>query len=852
MATGVKPRDEDSQLTRTDLEVIQEAMKNKKFRDLLVDYCEEVRDPANQALYQKEMTQLEKERGYDVTFINPKGGYVIKTSVAGDRKAFINICSNENIDKPSCKVHEVNGRKGMNWQLPYSIIPPREDYDHKRERCVIYDVVFHPDTLRMAEVNKQFRELVNKTACEGLQNTYNIHFDNNNLRFPKSHYKGMNMPAVIRKEDPNFQPPTEEDSDEMSAELLEKLYPQRNYTTEKNSHAEERLYHKVKSSKSEFLHASDDGYTVPKYIIKQQKNVDFQDYTYHKDCKQYAAIPSHIVVEVNLPLLSSTKDCILDVQEKSLVLKSERPARYKLNITLPYSVNDECGSAKFDKSRRTLIVTLPVTKQNMNSDKMNSLKFDSGVESEENSGSQSDEDVREAKIVEISSTKTESSKKMSEDTKSVNSSFFNEALGYILPSYTHNVLDDVVAFTFHVKNTEPDSVQFERIHNKVLLKFTSVGSGFVPVHYAAIIKFEDSIEFDNVTGEAWDNNVILQLELTGDVPQKFEIGLNEDCMTYEEFDMSFVTKNNKNFVDEGKKSASEVTQPIVEVTNLGSETNILVSSQQNDLVEDDLDEDDIDSPIEKEREIVWTDQGSSDNNAKSILRKPISMMRSFSESSADVASSMDYISSDCIPEESSLKKTVRFNDVIARQFYRYNSSIEGQKKKNQRKKSKKRTQERRKSESEAEDEIINSNKSSKPRLKSVLKERRDSGLADTSDAEGDCKNGTTIYSELLNVEKVDDKDTDRNVNGDSDTTESYTFESMLNMVNEKSSSEEQQKGTIWKSDAETTKKKTKKTPDPVTCDNIKHNTDLYNPDKLNKGQYVEISFKNDLIFDLDM
>lgn len=45
--------------------------------------------------------------------------------------------------------------------------------------------------------------------------------------------------------------------------------------------------------------------------------------------------------------------------------------------------------------------------------------------------------------------------------------------------------------------------------------------------------------------------------------------------------------------------------------------------------------------------------------------------------------------------------------------FRYNSSIEGQKKKNQRKKSKKRSQDRRKSESEAEDEISNSSQVNK-------------------------------------------------------------------------------------------------------------------------------------------
>ncbi|XP_028172629.1 protein kintoun [Ostrinia furnacalis] len=846
MATGLKPRDEESQLTRSDLEVIQEAMKNKKFRDLLADYCEEVRDPANQAIYQQEMTQLEKERGYDVTFINPKGGYVIKTSVAGDRKAFINICSNENIGKPSCKVQEVNGQKGMNWQLPYSIIPPREDYDHKRQRCIIYDVVFHPDTLRMAEVNKQFRELVNKTAYEGLQKTYNIHFDSNNFRFPKSYYKGMNVPAVIRKEDPNFKPPVEDESEQLSPEVLEKLYPQRNYSeteTATNVPTEpQKEKRKTKTQKAEFKHASDNGYTIPKYIIKQQKNVDFQDYTYHKDCKQYTAIPSHLVVEVNLPLLSSTKECALDVEEKSLCLKSENPAKYKLDITLPYAVNDECGSAKFDKTKRKLIVTLPVLKQNLNDDNSNSLKVDSGVESEENSGSQSDEDSKTNRIEELSSTVNETSKISVETPNPVKlESFLKDCLGYTLPSYTHNVLDDVVAFTFHVKNTEPDSVKVEHIDSKVLIKFTSVGSGFVPVHYAAIIKFDDCVNFDNVTGEAWDNNVILQLEIVGDAPQKFQIGLSEDSMTSEHFDMSQITKTFKADVQVSSQD-SNIDSPVIEVTNLGSETNIVVSSNQDE----ELDEGDVESPTSVDKGIVWTDSSSCEYGAKSILRKPMSMNRSFSESSVgDIASSMDYISSDYIPEEGSLKKSVRFNDVIARQFYRYNSSIEGQKKKNQRKKSKKRSQDRRRSESEAEDDITTS-KVSKPRLKSVLKQRRDSGLADTSDAETECKS-TPVYSEPYDIANVTDKDIN---NGNA------PISSMLNIIDNKHQGEGSEP-TIWKSDNDNpseknTKEDSKKNREKFTCDNIKHNTDLYNPDKLNKGKYLEVLFKNDLIFDLDM
>lgn len=48
------------------------------------------------------------------------------------------------------------------------------------------------------------------------------------------------------------------------------------------------------------------------------------------------------------------------------------------------------------------------------------------------------------------------------------------------------------------------------------------------------------------------------------------------------------------------------------------------------------------------------------------------------------------------------------------------------------------------------------------------------------------------------------------------------------------------------------KKEKVQNSDLLTCETIKHNTDLYDPANLNKGQYQEVTFKNDLIFDLDM
>lgn len=118
--------------------------------------------------------------------------------------------------------------------------------------------------------------------------------------------------------------------------------------------------------------------------------------------------------------------------------------------------------------------------------------------------------------------------------------------------------------------------------------------------------------------------------------------------------------------------------------------------------------------------------------------------------------------------------------------------------------------------------------SSKPRLKSALKPRRDSGLADTSDADTDCKN----------TPESNDEDNHKHNN---------KAKSLLNIVNNNNVNS---KPNIQESETKHTKANKKSTP--ITCDNIIHNTDLYNPDRLNKGKYLEVAFKNDLIFDLDM
>lgn len=166
---------EDLEVSREELENITECLKKEEFRKLLIEYAEEVTDPDNKKIYEKEITQLEKERGIDVTFVNPEPGYVIKTSVNGDRKCFLNISKNTVVGRPTSQPSYEQGHRGLQWSIPYTLIPPRDDFDKKNARCMVFDVVFHPDTIYLASKNDRFREIVNNTAMDGVENNFKVH-----------------------------------------------------------------------------------------------------------------------------------------------------------------------------------------------------------------------------------------------------------------------------------------------------------------------------------------------------------------------------------------------------------------------------------------------------------------------------------------------------------------------------------------------------------------------------------------------------------------------------------------------------------------------------------------------------
>ncbi|XP_065173941.1 protein kintoun [Atheta coriaria] len=685
----------DLDLTRDEIDRIGEALKDKEFRKLFSDYVTEVNDPENRRIFEKELTQLERERGVDVTFINPQPGYVIKTSVNGSKKAFVNVCSSERIGQPSSKPTYQDGAKGLQWTLPHSLAPPREDIDNKKIVCQVFDVVFHPDTLHLALKNPAFKNMVNKTACDAVENNFDCKLDMKNLKFPNLKFKGIARPTIIRKQIDNHQ----NKSTSEESEIMNKIFEQMPKVAEAPKAKPSRPRKNSTEEKSK--------YTTPKYEIKHRSHIELENFTYDRSAKMNSAIPKELVVEICLPLLKAATDIDLDVTEKTVQLKSETPAKYKLSITLPYKVQEASGNAKFDKDTKKLIVTLPVKR---NTRIINDYaREDSGVESDHGSISPPREKVS-TPPPEVEKT-----------------AFLDSSIEYTLPEYTCHLCENLI-FTLSVKNVHESTIEkiFNDANTALHLKFTSISAGHFPAHYAFYVKLPAHfVNPEATTIETWDNNVVVQIAFTPCNKEltSYLVGVCEDSLEEKSVDGKQLIAPELDVDDdpddEQHDSEEERQRPTID--RAVTKPQVQKANKIVDTV--DLNPE----PKTKAIDIMGSYSESSGDDMscnsyspkyKGILKRMSvssrsSVSRSISESSIDDftwTSSFENcysVSQDSVIHEeegepsTSLKKTVRFNNHVLRQLFRSNSSILGQKKKNLRKnRNKKRANERRHSESE--------------------------------------------------------------------------------------------------------------------------------------------------------
>lgn len=531
---------EDLDLSQEEIKRIGEALKDEKFRKLFVEYAEEISNPENRKRYEEEIAMMENERGMNVQFVNPQPGHVLKTTADGSKKAFINICTSDKIGKPNAKKHTNDeGKKGLYWQIPHSFSPPREEVDKEHKKCMVYDVVFHPDTYRMAD-NPKFKQMVEDTALDGIERQFECKLDRQNIRRPKMKYKGNPVATVIRtKADDKTENKKVDDGF-----LKDMPYPYGELTSEElaNKRNEElkkkevEKLTKANKTKSNIEKKEETGYTTPKFSIIHRSDMDIQDFRNAPDSKT-STRPKELVVSIELPLCKSAAGVALDIFEDKLLLKSEKPA-YKLDVKLPYQVDDELGSAKFDKTRKFLIVTLPVIP-------CKEPKIPSFIDEEEldQPGTNENPLIEELPpLEEIDRSDApddlpplediiEEPQQVSEVTPGVKSTHM---VSYALPEYDFNQDTETVTFVFHVRNVKEDSVSNSFPEAGMFcIWFSSVGSGGFPMFYSFCAKFEENCELvpEYCTVDVSDRNmsvILLKAKESRCLWNRFTAGQNKN------------------------------------------------------------------------------------------------------------------------------------------------------------------------------------------------------------------------------------------------------------------------------------------------------------------------------------
>ena len=540
-------------ITAGELGRIEKALKQDEFRKLLVEYANEVQDPKSKENYEADIIKLEAERGIKCTFLRPQPGHVVKArhldnnneKIVGKNdksevsksggKAFINICWDPNVAKPESKqaVDGSTGKSGIRWSVPYCQSRPRQETDSKGIPCDVYDVIFHPEAGVLASKDPRMKDLLNTTAVDAIEKAFGLSLDRKNLKSPKLKYKGQFRPTVIREPfGSNSNTSTELKTQDAIVDTISDL-------------VEEQASVSCKT----------DDVKQPEYTLKYKNtHVDLDPAPDNILSSSDPCRPTELVVEIHLPEMTSAKGVDLDVLERQLTLNSMEPERYHLNLRLPYPVDEEAGGAKFDKSSRMLIVTLPVKPGQNQKPVVRVVSTDSGIglDMEEKRFSLEQQPINDD-IPDIRDNQ-ESEENVKENVEK-----------FILPNYTSNIYEEFMVFKLDVKNVDPDSlVKDELILREdkeagFSLSFVNIGAGMVPMKYgfkmAFVLdeanedsKFNKSI-LEDMEVEVWDNNIIVQLALPQNCKQ-YKVGSCIDDM--KEYPLNHPLRNLKKKMDKIK------------------------------------------------------------------------------------------------------------------------------------------------------------------------------------------------------------------------------------------------------------------------------------------------------------
>uniref|UniRef100_A0A7S0VUV5 Protein kintoun n=1 Tax=Hemiselmis tepida TaxID=464990 RepID=A0A7S0VUV5_9CRYP len=344
-----KSTDKRKELEMTEAEAkrIEECMDKPEFMGLFREYVKDISDPDNMEEYDQYIRQLEEEGEIpeDEEVVRPEKGFCLKTKTHDvNGKVFVNICGTDACPPPSQEAGVArepgstgDPGKGTHWSIPYIYTSCRMDQDKEGQPCHVYDILFHLDTIKIAEKDARFRALVTQTALESLEEAGKL-----KLKDPKTGKYDFKILTNMKYKGKVIRP--------------HKLKKDRKVAPKKE---EKKTQAKPQAKKPEKPKQPEDP-TKPKVTLVHRGEFEMHSLlqAHGKIGAPVSSRPKQLVARIDLPLMKSAAD--MDLETRGGYLELEVPGIYSLKQKLPFPVDEASGDAKYNKTLKQLTVTLDV------------------------------------------------------------------------------------------------------------------------------------------------------------------------------------------------------------------------------------------------------------------------------------------------------------------------------------------------------------------------------------------------------------------------------------------------------------------------------------------------------------
>eukprot|EP00762_Andalucia_godoyi_P002247 ANDGO_07558.mRNA.1 Protein kintoun len=337
------------EMTPDEMDRFEKAMKDPEFLKLFAEFAKELENPETAREYKQYLDQVEAESGErpkapnggEVIFPEPGFCFKVSSTELGGTKVFVNVCSCDKIDPPQ------EGSKGE-WRVPLSLGAVRNLKDEeKKDTYQVTDIVFSPVALTKGNADAHFKRFLIDLCMDYVEQKHGIKLKRESFKIMKRKSKG----------DPQWQTIRSKNAPELSTTSSPPTQKKR----QQPAHEPTASVSKPAQNKKIVEIASKRLSKIPHYEIVHVGNFEIQDFLISGPSsvapKRY---PKQLSVRVQLPDCESAASVDLEIESQKMVLAFANEEYDNFEIALPFEVDSDSGSAKFDKAKKILSIELPV------------------------------------------------------------------------------------------------------------------------------------------------------------------------------------------------------------------------------------------------------------------------------------------------------------------------------------------------------------------------------------------------------------------------------------------------------------------------------------------------------------